>query len=635
MAQASGAGDRHDMPAAPDPAGPASRGPDPEAAETYLRLLAEAELRTALALPRARQPGDRIPATVATWAGNIAGTVAGIGGLAIGQVRSRTAEVISPSSRRVSGIGGAGPSGSGVSPGYAVSPRISPARRALHAGAAVAGLAARRARSAAASGPVTTARQAVAPGIDRAGRELNRVSWLTRWAGGALAEQLTRLPVPRLSRRPDEPSASDCLERVQAAADVLSTAGALDQAVAQSVPSGFARALMARRLQVGGHISHMAMFAHGFRDAGPAPPGPYRTAAVDATVRIEQDGHRAELHLLTLVQVAQYAFVTTLTRRIGPASRQRVPDPGGDEDDGLAMVLDMLEGRARDDRGGRYEVSNVCDCEEELSPAGPWPGHLIFDPAPAAGIDWLEIELPGQDPIRVDMTAGDDAPAGQPCAPLVPGNRAERIIDSVAVSLLPGFGENPEDAAQRLAAMGRLIPALCASRALSPGSAALARLATTARRCGLPVPRELAEAGGTDLPAAWRAVLDQGTGLADGRAGTGTAAAVMPELEGRRCVLAGLRAGATSLSIRVLGWGGPSRWEDPVWQELTWWARDDTGRWHLGHETGDNYDYEQASVSEVVFVPPVPPGAASLEVILSGLSGQVSATLPLDLGGRA
>jgi hypothetical protein len=161
----------------------------------------------------------------------------------------------------------------------------------------------------------------------------------------------------------------------------------------------------------------------------------------------------------------------------------------------------------------------------------------------------------------------------------------------------------------------------------------VSRLVTVAHWTGLPVPAELAEiADAGDLPAAWRAVLDQGAGLADGRAGISVAAAVLPELDGCRLVLAGLSADAESAGVQVLAWGFPSLWDDRGWRELCWWARDDGGRWHVGHLTDRyTYDDERVAVFEVVFFPPLHPRATELEVTLVGLSGQVSATLPVEL----
>ena len=105
---------------------------------------------------------------------------------------------------------------------------------------------------------------------------------------------------------------------------------------------------------------------------------------------------------------------------------------------------------------------------------------------------------------------------------------------------------------------------------------------------------------------------------------------MLPELDGVRCVIAGLRTRAPPhVTMQVLGWGWPwtgGMFED-LWQPFTWWARDDAGAGIRGRG-GYGNDGHMAEF-QIALRPPVHPAATSLEVILSGTSGQVTATVPL------
>jgi hypothetical protein len=61
---------------------------------------------------------------------------------------------------------------------------------------------------------------------------------------------------------------------------------------------------------------------------------------------------------------------------------------------------------------------------------------------------------------------------------------------------------------------------------------------------------------------------------------------------------------------------------------VSWWARDDAGRWYHGEEGGYGSD-GRLSEFQIEFLPSVHPEATSLEITLVGLSGQVTATVPV------
>ena len=117
----------------------------------------------------------------------------------------------------------------------------------------------------------------------------------------------------------------------------------------------------------------------------------------------------------------------------------------------------------------------------------------------------------------------------------------------------------------------------------------------------------------------------------DGPRGTAPVVAVLPELDGARFVLAGLSSWERQATVLVFAWGWhPSPRGFRPEQPFSWWARDDAGRWHVGRATAHG---APAGTFTLELAPPLHPAASSLEVILTGRSGRVTATLPLRWTG--
>lgn len=598
---------------------------DEARAETYLRLLAESELRIALACPRS--PVERIPPAAVLWAANAVGAVSGTAELAARSLR--------PAAERA---------------GQAASPWAASARRLLAPTARQAERAlppaVRRATEAitpqvrrAGQAVVPQARQAaaaLAPRVRRAGRAMAQAGWQARIAADRFGDRLTG-PV-----RPDGPEPEDSLTRVHTTAEALVAAGVLSQTVAESVTRGLGRALAARGL-VGDHFPmrwHMATDRNE-----PAPAGPILAAGVGARVELAKDGFRGTMHVLALVQAPDETLVTTVSWLTEtPPGRNEAEDDWA-FDEGLSDLVRNTQAVATDNRGGTYRLQ--MDGGGGGSD-GPWEARFSFTPRPPAGLDWLDLTMaPGQEPVRVDLTAAprdDQSGTARPAAS--PAERAERIIDLASERLLhrydPVFEEEDEaddEDDDDLAAIAGIVRALRAVGAVAPDSPALARLVTVARRQQLTVPSELASAdaaGPADLPEAWRARLAWRPG--DGWAGltepatAASAVAVLPELGGARCVIAGLLShsdtSTTTMQVLAWGWRWPDRWlHDPL-QAFSWWARDDAGRWYRGEEGGYGSD-GRLSEFQIELSPPVHPEAASLEITLVGLTGQVTATIPV------
>jgi hypothetical protein len=541
-------------------------GPDALGAETYLRLMAEAQLRVARETERWEQPLDRLPPAALSWAGNAAGTVAGTAALARQRVR--------PAAARLS---------QAAEPVLA-QPRVAAAVQRL-------------------TPPAQAAGQAVGPYARRAGRIAARGRRRARGAAGQLVGRL-------LHDERHRPLTHDPLQRVGNTAEVLVATGALSERVAQAVVAEFETALLARgfgSLRLWHRREVLQQARHQ------APAGPYAVFPVGRTVSLEKDGHRADMYVLVLALTPDVPGISTVT------FLRTEPGPGPDDMDGLHGLVFGLQGQATDSQGGSYRLQAGGGGG---SSDGPWVGTLQVVPPPSAGIAWLELTVAGgQAPIRVEMTAAGPAPDTE-LPRLSPAQRAERVIDAASAGLLAADEPGPEG----LAAVADLVGALRAAGTLEPDSPALRRLAAVTRRTGPAPADDDQEKGATaDWPERWSA-LTEGCDWT-GRDGVGTAAAVLPALDGTRCLVSGLVSAADETELQVLAWGwdaGPGPWRDS-WRRFQWWVRDDTGRWYRGDQGGGGYSDGQARFS-LQLNRPLHPEATRLEIILSGVSGDVSAS---------
>ena len=133
----------------------------------------------------------------------------------------------------------------------------------------------------------------------------------------------------------------------------------------------------------------------------------------------------------------------------------------------------------------------------------------------------------------------------------------EQLLAAVADTLLGG-GTMVGMAATALAAsLAEVETALRAVGALPAGSPAVARLAALCQQRSVPLRGDLAtRARATGLPGPWASVLAQRRdGPGEGRTGVLPLAAVLPETDGARFVLAGLSSWERQLSMPVVGLG--------------------------------------------------------------------------------
>lgn len=593
---------------------------DTRRAETYLRLLAESELRVALAFRRIKPPSQGLAAPAA-WAAVEAAVTA--------------VEFVMRPVRPVA-----------VRAGRAARPWAESAAKVLAPPARL-----------------------LAPPARRAGEAVTMAGWRAR---GVVSWIASRRPEPEW--HDDTPSARTCLRRVEGAASALAATGALGAETTRSVADNMERALMLRHLieDEGPYYAHLAA-VRWQTQATPPPAGPVRAIPVGATVGIETHGERARIHLLALVLADGQAMVTMIAQPAADRDERtdgKDTDQDTDEDTDLPdlyMIIDNLKIHGTDDRGGTYRLRMDSGGGSDRL----WEGQFSLTPVPPPGVRWLEITMmPGQSPVRIDLppvSAADAADAAGPAPagrtpPSVPG-RAERFIDIASQGLLGGLdGPGPVEAVQYLMPeIADQVQALQAVGALMPGSPALARLLVLARRRGCRIPAELtavAEAAAVTgvvkeqredlLPEAWRAVLeliDTVGGFDDPEddyvdydysaaelTAIAPATAVLPELDGARCVVTGIRSAADGTSVKVLAWGWPAAQfgpHEPGARQFRWLARDDAGHWHVGYESGGSYG-DGAAEFELKLTPPADLAATSLELMLLGLNGEVSATLPLN-----
>jgi hypothetical protein len=393
--------------------------------------------------------------------------------------------------------------------------------------------------------------------------------------------------------------AEDGLRRLAVAADALAAVDAIDDDVAKSVIADQAIALEVRQRLFGGRFRHMARPAIG------PPTGQFLAVGIAKRARLEVDGDPAEITLLSLVITPDRAVLTII------ASRQTHTD----DDEGF-WFLDKV--KAVDNLGSSYSFgfSGGGDDQE-------WAGELELHPVPRAGVRWLDLTLvPGSASVRIGL---DQATAPEPAIdPLPRSELAERYLDKVAEVLLAGR----QWQARHLSGG---VKALLGTGLITPDNEAIARLATLARRLGVSMPLDLPAGPDTDLPERWLSVLDA-TSATDGPTGVAAAAAVLPELDGTRWTIAGLRSKTESAELQVLGWGADgehSRHHYMTPSKFSWWARDNTGRWHIADQAGGSWGGMHTDLT-LKLTPALHPAATSIDVVVTGRSGQVTVTLPLD-----
>jgi hypothetical protein len=424
---------------------------------------------------------------------------------------------------------------------------------------------------------------------------------------------------------PVELTAGEGLRRFSVVAHALIQAGTIDGTVADSVTEELAATMFARSWLSPADLEEAYMLAPP-RDSrlAHAPAGQYLAVPVRATVPGGPRSGLAEIQVFSLVIAPDRALLNT-------AGRLRKPPRGRRPEHSRLPFEDSELPTATDDRGNSYHLSVDSSSGDS---SGDWTGLLSLSPIPQPGARWLELTMsPGSPPVRVNLAGHHTGsePAADPVAATSP---AERIVDVAAQRLLHAAVSSPDDDVSwyDLSEIADIISALDAVGPLQTARGSVGRLITLARRVGARIPPTLEAEQPAGLPAAWQNILEN-RGRDDGPFAFAPAAAVLPELGGSRFVLAGVRSGAAGAELQALAWGLPqpprlSFYTDAA-KQWSWTARDDRGRWHVAAEGGGSSSDRHAQM-ELQFVPALHPDARSLEVTVTGPSGQVSATVPLD-----
>jgi hypothetical protein len=476
---------------------------------------------------------------------------------------------------------------------------------------------------------------ATLPAAERAARTLHPLAWQAagrlhelRFSGarqlGMWRSRATAPLVRVTGQHPpqhEERSAEDGLRRFLTVAHALSWVGALDSGTADSVVAGLETALAARsRIRPGRiwfRLRHGALQQHPHRP----PSGTYLAAPVGVLVPTAPESGLGDIYVITMVIAPDRAVLTAAGRVAKPEDRSLHRDP---------WPVFGRAGRpaAVDDRGNRYELHEDSGQSDQ---DGEWDITLRIAPIPPADTQWLELAMsPGSAPIRVDLAGAHGDPAAGPDPA---GSPAERLIDFAAMKLLDaGTGAEPDSPPTHdLSPVADVVGALDAVDALAPARDAVGCLVTLAGRLGVHVPPALSDAGPPRaLPASWVSVLENSR-RHDGPRGVAPVAAVLPELDGTRFVLAGLLSTAAGAELGVLAWGN-HRMADVPWRgrdTWSWSARDDQGRWHILTAGSFSASTMHAQL-KLTLKPPLHPDATSLEVHVAGRSGEVTATVPLD-----
>lgn len=420
------------------------------------------------------------------------------------------------------------------------------------------------------------------------------------------------------------PPEEEGLLRIKAVLNALQRVGALGDGAAWSVLSDFAAALASRGLGPAEDLLRTAVPEGSARrpdEPPPVPPpgGAYQAIPITAVFSAELDGYQGEVHLQTLILGPDCALIITTFvshwREAASLPAGGAPGQPGFPPFGPAGLTD--------DRGRRYRL-------DYQTAEGGWHqyGVLSISPVPPGGTRWLDLPTGGGGVLRIELNRQD--PAARVASQRIrPATAGEQLLTAAADTLLGGGSMVGMSATALAASLAEVETALHAVGVLPAGSPAVAHLAALCQHRSVEVRGDLAtRARAARLPGPWASVLaGRHDGPGDGRAGLLPLAAVLPEIDGARFVLAGLCSWERQVNMPVVAWGwAPRPRVFRPGQPFSWWARDDTGRWHVGRTSPYHL---VARTFQVEFTPPLHPDATSLDIMLTGAVSRVTVSVPL------
>jgi len=382
---------------------------------------------------------------------------------------------------------------------------------------------------------------------------------------------------------------------------------------------------------------------------GPAgsPAAPGRVIPLGQVIPVRGDDVSGEMHLLSYAQTAPGARLTVITRARGEFV------PPGIEHNGMYRpfaVFPVHRFTVRDDHGASYRMGfrgRRGQRPTELA------GEVTLNPGPPPGIRWLELTtIPGEPAVHIGLNPGNAPSDGTGVAvreaDTSPG---EHLLHQMAIRLLLLALAFPHEIRLHPAAsaaepfscvadgLGEAIAALQACGALSPLSplpGQLAALCATLRVGGHGITARPAR----QLPEPWLNMLAhyrrRQPEQALGHDGCAATAVALPELDGITLSVLGLHNvdGSTVLyghagGVTPPGPGGPPGAELDL--PLRIWVRDSRGWWHATRATARRWSAEDHSemTLRLEVVPPLSRAITWIEILAAGSSAQARTTLPL------
>jgi len=379
---------------------------------------------------------------------------------------------------------------------------------------------------------------------------------------------------------------------------------------------------------------------------GPAAPPPDhdpgegtadRFVPIGLTVPFHQGNLSGELYLMSFAHTGSDARLIVLW---GKPTLSREHELGLQRAERFPVSLFTVT----DDRGSVYELDSTYNDGSE------WISQINLRPAPPDGIRWIEVAAPPGRAVRVNLNPASGPPRGGDEASAATLSAGEQLLIKLAEELLVAAQfplamrpELPAAAPSVVQSMGTGLGGIIAGLEavdvlppLSPIPARLAALCESLRIDG----HEIAAAPADDLPEPWLSLLTyyqrRKPDIARVRDGFAALTAALPVLDGIRLALVGLHNTQGTTVLHVLARG--VRREERLGPHginldfpLSFWLRDDGGRWHVAHPAGWHPADHEHSIG-LLLVPPLPRSTEWVEVLAAGRSGEVRVRLPLRWG---
>jgi hypothetical protein len=407
------------------------------------------------------------------------------------------------------------------------------------------------------------------------------------------------------------PVRPDGADRVRRAASMLVEAGALTGAQASWVLLDLITALRARGADASLWSGHRLRHLTGFLPHSDVSP-----AEEWRVIPVRDAGPGGRL----------MALVITPERVLAPATF-RLPPSAGIPDLQLPPWADLS---AADDAGTPYRLSFA----NGTWTGSTWTGTIMLYPPPPAVVRTLTITSHHGPLCRIRLTPGKTPREEAADTEHSPG---ERLLIRHAEALLASL---PPDSTRTLTreepGLAELADMLEGAGVLSPLSPVPGQVAALYQLLGLPAAGSLA-----DVPARWLSVITyygrrRHLPPASGTASIGVA---LPDLDGARFVVAGLRGGESGSFLHVVTRGlrplphrpatrFPDEWGLARDAGFSWWFTDDAGGWHLGaiEEAGP---VGGDVVLRLALLPPLGHHTTTLTAEVTGISRRVTTILPL------